>query len=142
MAKRFVWIMMVLMLCACLQQVFAMGEVAVVTRETQAKLGLNFTLVAERVDSEAVLVRMEIPRKGKLKNLRSVSMRIGSGRPLVSAPLQTSPGKNGSWVVTFQVAPAMAEKCSIDLNTPYDPPSLRSYLIYSVALKGYVTDRK
>jgi hypothetical protein len=139
MAKRFVWIMMVLMLCACLQQAFAMGDVMLVTKQTQAKLGLNFILTAERVGAEAVLVRMEIPRKGKLKNLRSVSMRIGSGRLLVSAPLQTSPGKNGSLVVSFKLAPDLADKCSIDLTGPYEG---LSYVIYAVELKGYVKNRK
>ena len=103
------------------------------------KLGLDFTLDAERVDAEAVLVRMEIQRTGKLKNLRSVSMRIGSGRPLVAATLQTTPGKKGSWVVTFQVSPELADKCSVDLIVPV---AGRTYLVYAVELKGYVKDRK
>lgn len=139
MAKKFVWIMTMFLACACLQVAFALGSVVEVTKQNQAKIGLNFTLTAERVDAEAVLVRMEIPRKGKLQNLRSVSMRIGPGRPLVSATLQTTPGKNGEWVVTFQVAPEMANKCSVDLIVP---ATARSYTVYAVELKGYVTDRK
>jgi hypothetical protein len=117
-----------------------MGSVTAVTKQTQAKLGLNFTLVADRVDDEAVLVRMEIPREGKLKHLRSVSLRIGPGRPLVAATLQTTPGKNGSWVVSFQLCPDLADKCSIDLIVPSDPLPYEVY--YAVELKGYVTDRK
>ncbi|HLK58173.1 MAG TPA: hypothetical protein VKU00_16520 [Chthonomonadaceae bacterium] len=139
MAKKCVWIAMILVLCACIQQSFAMGELIEVTKENQAELGLNYTLVADRVDAEAVLVSMEIPRKGKLKDLRSVSMRVGSGRPLVAAPLQTSPGKDGSWVITFQLAPNLADKCSVDLIVPV---SGRTYVVYAVQLKGYVKDRK
>lgn len=139
MAKKLLWVTMLLMLCACLRHALAMGEVIEVTRETQAQLGLNYTLVAEKVDEEAVLVSMEIPRKGKLKNLRSVSMRIGPGRPIVAATLQTTPGKNGSWGVAFQVSPELADKCSVDLIVPSE---LRSYVVYAVELKGYVKARK
>ena len=139
MAKKFLWVMIALMLCAHIQPAFAMGSVAVVKKETQAQMGLTYTLVAERVDAEAVLVSMEIPRQGKLKDLRSVSMRIGPGRPLVSATLQTTIGKNGSWTVSFQVSPELADKCSVDLIVPH---STRTYTVYAVELKGYVTDRK
>ena len=147
MARKFVCVTMMLLLCACIQHAFALGSgrplvagtLVEVTKETQAKLGLNFTLVAERVDAEAVLVSLEIPRTGKLKNLRSVKMRIGSGRPLVSASLQTTPGKNGSWIVSFQLSPELADKCSIDLIGPYEG---LSYYIYAIAVKGYVTARK
>lgn len=139
MAKKVLCVTILLMLCACIQRASAMGEVVSVTKETQLKLGLDFTLDAERVDAEAVLVRMEIQRTGKLKNLRSVSMRIGSGRPLVAATLQTTPGKKGSWVVTFQVSPELADKCSVDLIVPV---AGRTYLVYAVELKGYVKDRK
>jgi hypothetical protein len=82
---------------------------------------------------------MEIPRQGKLRDLRSVSMRIGPGRPVVAATLQTTPGKNGSWVVSFQVSPELADKCSVDLIVPQ---SGRTYVVYAVALKGYITDKK
>ena len=140
MAKKLVWLMAALLLLARPPQALAMGSLITVTKETQSKLGLNYTLVADRADAEAVLVRMEIPRKGKLKTLRSVSMRIGTGRPRVSATLQTTPGKDGSWVVSFQLAPALTEECWVDLIVPSDEPM--SYEVYAVELKGYVTDRK
>lgn len=139
MARKFVWVTIMLIVCAYIPRAFAMGSLQVVTKETQVKLGLNYTLIAERVDAEAVLVHMEIPREGKLKNLRSVSMRIGPGRPLVAVTLQTTPGKNSSWIVSFQLSPDLADKCSIEL---IDPSSRRTYVVYAVELKGYVTDRK
>ena len=136
MTKNFCCVVMLLLLCACVKPALAMGELITVTKETQAQLGLNYTLVAERIDTQAVLVQMEIPRTGKLKNIRSVSMRIGEGRPIVAAALQTTPGKNGSWIVSFQVSPDLAEKCSIDLIIP---SAMRTYEVYAVELKGYMT---
>jgi len=118
-----------------------MGELMTVTKETQAKLGLKYTLVADRVDDEAVLVQIEIPRKGKLKTLRSVSMRIGNGRPKVAATLQTTTDKNGSWTAAFQVSPDLAESFYIDLVVP-TPQSGMEYVVYAIGLKGYVKARK
>ena len=140
MARKFAWLIVLLLLCASTQQAFALGELISVTKATQAKLGLNYTLVADRVDTEAVLVSMEIPRKGKLKSLRSVSMRIGNGRPIVAATLQTRPGKDGAWVVSFQVSPELAAKCSVDLIVPSDGGM--EYLVYAVEIQGYITSRK
>ncbi len=138
MSRRFVSTAIMLMLCTCIQSAFALGIVVIVTKETQAKLGLDYKLVAERVDAEAVLVRMEIPRTGKLKDITGVRMRIGPGRPIVAATLQTTTSKDGVWVVSFQLSPALAEKCSIDLVGPMKD---RSYGVYSIELKGYVTAR-
>jgi len=138
MKKLLAGMMTAAMWCACIQHGLAMGEVTAVTKQTQAELGLTFTLVGDRVDDEAVLVRMEVSKEGKLKRLRSVRMRIGPGRPLVAATLQTTPGKDGSWVGSFQLCPELADKCCIDLIVPSDP---LSYEVYAVELKGYVTTR-
>ena len=109
--------------------------------------GVEFTLTAERASDTAVVVRMEIPGTGKLKDLKSVTMDIGdykagvSASPLLTAALETVPGKKGSVVVTFQLAPELAEKCSIRLG-PLFPAEPMAYEYYSVELKGYVTTRK
>ena len=139
MMKRIGLVVFVLLVGGFIQHALALGNVVTVTKQTQDKIGLTYSLKAGRVDDEAVLVQMEIPRTGKLKDLRSVSMRIGPGRPEVSAVLQTNAGKDGAWVVNFQLSPAMADKCSVDLNTPI---SGRTYVIYAVELKEYVTKRK
>jgi len=141
MKKRLMGMMVVVMLCACLRSAFAMGSVTVVTKDNQAELGFDYTLVAERISDKAVLVQMEIFREGKLKDLRSVKLTIGQGEgtPLLSAPLQTKPGKGGAWLVSFQLSPELADQCSIDLTVPSAP---RTYEIYAAELKGYVTDRK
>lgn len=129
------------MLCLYIQPAFALGVLTIVTKETQAQLGLNFSLIAERVDKEAVLVKMEIPVEGKLVNLKKVNMTIGSGRPLLSANLDTTLGKNGSLIVSFQISPELAEKCSIYLGPTIESRRRLSHH-YAVQLKGYVTDRK
>ena len=118
-----------------------------VTKETQARLGVEFTLTATRVSETAVIVQMEVPRKGKLRELKEVALDIGdyrpgsSGSPLVSANLQTTPGKNGALVVSFQISPELAEKCSIRLGPLY-PAVAMSWEYYAVMLKGYITERK
>lgn len=138
MKKKFACAAITLLLCVGLPSAFAMGSLAVVTKATQAKMGLDYTLIADRADAEAVLVRMEIPRKGKLQNIRTVEMRIGEGRPLVSAPLRTTTEKNGAWIASFQVSSELANHCYIDLTVPKDG----GYEVYAVEVKGYVTDRK
>ena len=140
---KLVGVLMVLMLSVCIQPTFAISEGVSVTKSTQVELGLDFTLSAERVSERAVLVRMEIPKKGKLQNLKKVRMTIGQGTPLLSCNLETSPGENGSLVVQFQLSPHLADKCSIDLVTAKVPATPRSYeSYYAVELKGYVTGRK
>lgn len=145
MSRKFVCLTVLLLFCASLKIAFAMGEVIIVTKATQAKQGLKYTLTAERVSKDVVLVHMEIPREGKLKDFRSVSISIGkqkpleNGSPLLSAPLQTRTGEGGSRTVSFQLASDLADRCSIDVYMPYEA---LSYDVYAIELKGYVTDRK
>ena len=141
MSKKFVWVMIALMLFARTPHAFALRELISVTRETQASQGVDFTLSAVRVDDTAVIVRMEIPKKGKLINLKTVTMNIGTGRPLVHADLETTPGKDGSLVVSFQLSPELADKCDIFLG-PLAPDIPTTSVYYAVQLKGYVTVRK
>jgi hypothetical protein len=125
-----------------------LGYVIRVTKQTQAKEGLNYTLEARRVSPEAVLVSMEIPREGKLKDMSRVTMSIRpllpnsrsgpiSYSPLVSAPLLVTVVKNGVWSVSFQLASELAERCSVDLLIP----KTFEYFSYAVELKEYITDR-
>ena len=124
-----------------------LGYVIRVTKQTQAKEGLNYTLEAKRVSPEAVLVSMEIPREGKLKDMSRVTMSIRpllpnsrsgpvSYSPLVSAPLLTTESKKGVWSVSFQLASELAERCSVDLLIP----KAFEYFYYAVELKEYITD--
>ncbi len=143
MKKRLIGLVAVAMMLACVPHTSAMSEGFTVTKETQVEQGLNFTLSAVRVSEAAVLVRMEIPKDGKLENLKRVTMTIGTGSPLVSADLQTTSGKNGSLAVSFQLSPDLANKCSIVLVVPNVPATALDYEhFYAVELKGYVTDRK
>jgi len=139
MSKRAYLVIAALLLCLCVQRCKAMNEVVEVTHESQARSGVQFHLEANQMDSAAVLVRMEIPRNGKLKDLKSVTLRIGSGRPIVDAVLQPKPGPGNSWIVVFQVSPSMADLAWVDLQVPGEP---MTGLIYAVQLKGYVTQKK
>jgi hypothetical protein len=147
MAKKLLWLLIVLMLLAQIPPALALSELIAVTKDTQAKLGVQFTLSAVRVSETVVLVRMQIPKTGKLKDLQRVSLDIGTyppgalTSPLVSADLATTPGKNGSLIVSFQLSPEMADKCTILLG-PLAPALPESYVYCSVELSGYVTDNK
>ena len=72
-----------------------------------------------------------------------MTLTVGSGSPIVSADLQTRPGKNGSVVVSFQLSPELAGKCSVMLFTPTTPVEPMNYeQFYSVELKGYITEKE
>src|SRR5579872_6507095 len=100
MARKLIWILIALMSFMRIPPAFAMSELILVTKATQGKLGVDFTLSAVRVSDSAVLIRMEIPKKGKLKDLKRVTMDIGTyvpgvaSSPVVSADLETTPGQN------------------------------------------------
>lgn len=142
MIKKLLIVTIMLMLGVCARQTLAMGSVKEVTKENQIKLELNFTIIAERVSDDVVLVSMEIPRKGKLKRVRSVSLSIGGGVLSLAATLETSTGKNGARAVAFQLSNELANKCRIHLIVPDGLRVSRTYGIYAIELKGYVKDRK
>ena len=144
MAKKSVWIVIALLFFAFPSRALAMSEIIAVTKETQAKQGLKFTLSAIRVSDTAVLVRIEIPRAGNLKTLKGVNLYIGKGNgsPFVSAALQTTPDKNGSLIASFQLSPELADKGCIELVTISPTATLSNALYYSVVLKGYITISK
>ncbi len=147
MAKKFVWVMIALLVFTRIPHASSESLVMTVTKKTQAELGLNYTLSAVRASDTAVLVQMEIPKGSKLKTLKRVNLHIATGNPLggsplLSADLQTTPGKNGSVVVTFQLSPELADKCFLELITTSPPATLSSEEFYAVELKGYITDKK
>lgn len=142
--RRLSTLFAVIALSVCAPSVFALRGVMLVTKDTQAKLGLVFTLIAEKKSEDVVIIDMEIPRKGKLKSLHSVDLNLGtpSGYPAISAPLQTKTGKNGAWLVRLQLSPEMAEKCSLDLSADAPPTAGVEGIVYSVAIKTYIAAKK
>lgn len=143
MKKWLMGMMTAVLLLASLQRAFAMSEGVFVTKATQGQSGLDFTLSAVRLSPQAISVRMEIPKTGKLQNLKAVRMTIGQGTPLLWSTLEAKPNDKGVLIVAFQIAPELADKCSIDLVVPNVPATAIDYEhFYAVELKGYVTDRK
>lgn len=120
----------------------ALGVVTVVTKETQAKEGLEFTLNAVRVSDKVVMVQMEIPNKGNLRDLEAVHLWVGKDdTPELYTPLEMKRGKDNQISVTFQLSPEMASRADIWLGpTVLSQPTLRHH--YVVRLPGYITDRK
>lgn len=143
MKQRWMVMVAVAMVMACVRPTGAMSEGYVVTKATQGEIGVEFTLSAVRLSKAAISVEMAIPVKGKLQHLKSVELRIGQGAPLLSATLEAKPDKNGTRVVQFQIAPELAEKCSIDLVVATVPVNGLDYEhFYAVELKGYITAAK
>ena len=61
-----------------------LGYVIRVTKQTQAKEGLNYTLEARRVSPEVVMVTMEIPREAFGVSRFSLPPSWQSGAPWIS----------------------------------------------------------
>lgn len=116
----------------------AMRDGWTVTRATQKQFGLNYKLQAEKV-GDIVMVSMEIPRFGKLKDLEQIQLQFaGERRTPLSAPLAMTE-KNGILSGRFQVGTEFVPQCSIMLLLKMRG---RSGEFYSVQLKDYVTERK
>ncbi|MGV3723241.1 MAG: hypothetical protein ACO1SX_20260 [Actinomycetota bacterium] len=110
----------------------------IVTKATQKEHGLTYNLQAEK-SGDVVLVTMEIPRAGKLKELESVALEMsGERRVPLHAPLAMSQ-KNGVASVRFQVGTEFVQNCSIMLFLRMHG---RTGQFYGVQLKDYVTERK
>jgi len=77
--------MIALLLIVCVPRASAMSEGFFVTKDTQAEMGLHFSLSAVRVSDTAVLVRMEIPKEVEdseaSENVRWVGKSRGVGGP-------------------------------------------------------------
>lgn len=120
----------------------ALGVFTVVTKESQAKEGLVYTLTAKKVSPEVVMVDLEIPLREKLQGLRSAQLQLGSGNgsPELAVRLDTSTSKEGVWTIHLQLSPALASKASIWLGpTLLSRPMLSHH--YALQLSGYITER-
>ena len=121
----------------------ALGVFTVVTRETQEKEGLVYTLSAVRVSPDVVMVNLEIPNQGKLRDIKRIGLQIGGGNgsPELYASLNTTSDKKDTWAVSFQLSPALANKTDLWLGpTLLSRPMLSHH--YAVQLKGYIMERK
>ena len=120
----------------------ALGVFTVVTKETQAKEGLVYTLSAVRVSNEVVMVELEIPNEGKLRDIKRVALELGGGNgsPELYVPLNTASEKKDTWAVSFQLSPAFANKASLWLGpTLLSRPTLSHH--YALQLSTYLTER-
>ena len=132
--------LLALMLLGQVEQAGALSTSQTVTKETQAREGLDFSLSAVRESDEAVIVRMEIPKKGKLQNLQKVRMVISEGKSiLLWSNLEITTTEDGASVVSFQISPDLADKCSISLVTESSKTGPANEFAYAVELKGYIT---
>jgi hypothetical protein len=117
---------------------YSSGVGKLVTKATQKELGLEFELSATR-EPDAVIVRMTVPKNGKLKDLRQVRLSILAENQkdfLVLAPLDMR-AENGGLRVSAQLAPEFAAKATLDLVVEEG----RRESFYSVKVADYIMER-
>lgn len=134
MKKMISGLVAVVLILTGVQVVSARSLGHLVTQETQAKLGLNFSLSAVKESKEAILVRLVAPRKGKLQSLTHVRLSIRDGHKiLLLSPLEAK--VEGDSVVTgFQISPDLIDRSYIELVTETG----RSETFFMVKIKDYV----
>lgn len=122
---------------------FAVIVVQPVTKDTQAKVGLDFNLSVVP-ESGTVWVQLEVPRKGKLATLSLVQIEVKNrqGKEILLAPVATS-NEKGTTKAHFRLAPEQAARCNIILVTEASTPPAPAFAVnYSISLKGYISKRK
>lgn len=119
----------------------AKGDVTtvVVNKENQEKAGVDFTLTAEKhpdATLETVYVKLVLAKTDKLERLDEVQLQVKDGDALaLRVPLALKKEKD-SWVGTFHMSPAQAERCEIRLVCP--SPVRTSVTTSDVQLKTYL----
>lgn len=143
MKRLFISLLTVILATWFAGRVFAMIVVQPVTKDTQAKDGLDFSLSAVP-ESGTVWVQLEVPRKGKLATLSLVQIEVKDkhGKEILLAPVATSDEK-GTTKAQFRLASEQAARCNIILVTEASTPPAPAFAVnYSVSLKGYIDKGK
>lgn len=112
-----------------------------VTKHTQAKQGLDFTLSAQRDAEGEVQVKLEVPHTGKLEHVVRVELWIMSEdprKPVLVATLKPYDHEDSVTRVFLRLQSNLAEKAQLILirKTEEDPTG------YAIALRSYIQDRK
>lgn len=124
------------------EKAFAVIEVRPVTKETQAKEDLDFTLAAVE-EAGSVWVDLQAPKNGKLATLSLVQLEVkdAKGKELLLAPLAVT-NKKGTISAHFRMALDQAEHSNIVLVTEQSKPKELPFAInYSISLKSYIIGR-
>ena len=115
-----------------------MGPRYIITPDTQLKQQLEFTLTTTPERDDTLIVRIDIPKQGKLKDLGGMQMELSDDRStLLLSPLATTT-HDGAVTASFQIARYLVNVCYINLFVVVDP---RYSICYSVSLKSYMPDK-
>lgn len=134
--QRIIGMITVVIILSCLQSAFAVsGPHYNITATTQYEQGLEFTLTTTPERDDTLIVRLEIPQKGKLENLAGLQMELNDGKTtLLLAPLSATT-HDGTRSLAFQIARKLVPQCYVNLFVKVDP---RYSICYAVSLKGYI----
>jgi len=107
----------------------------VIEQASVKDLGIDLSAIR---DGDMVGVRLKAPRKGKLRHLSNVAIRLQEGeRILLLAPLGTQT-QNQVSTSSFEIASELADKCWIDLVVA----TSNQAQVYGISLKANITDKK
>lgn len=127
--------MAVVIMLTWMQSAFAVsGPHYNITATTQYEQGLEFTLTTTPERDDTLIIRLEIPRKGRLKNLAGLQMELNDGKTTLLAPLSATT-HDGTMSLSFQIARKLVPQCYVNLFVEVDP---RYSICYAVSLKGYI----
>jgi hypothetical protein len=110
-----------------------------VTKDSQAKVGVEFTLTTEMHPDptmDTLWVKIVLEKKDKLERLRDVLVQIKEGNTLpLRVPLALRQEGN-MWVGSFHMSPAQAKKCVLRLECPALVNT--AVTVYEVQLGSYL----
>jgi hypothetical protein len=117
----------------------ALDRGLLITKATQGQHGLDFELSAVQEGPDAVVVRLSVPKTGRLADLTGVRLSVTDGkRFLTLVPVATAEA-DGRVTAWCQLTPEVAGKASLDLYTVTD----RVYAFhYAVQVGTYVEPKK
>lgn len=135
-----------IILCLISLTASGIGVGDLITKDTQEKMGVNFTLTAVRESAGSVLVKLVAPKEAKLANLSKVRLTIqkeGDKHFLLWANLETTTDESGKIVSGFQISPELAEQSFIELVVETSKPGKPAFeRFYHVRVKDYIVDKK
>lgn len=143
MKRKLIPLLALLLLAGSAGTAFALIVVQPVTKDTQAKEGLDFTLSAAS-ESGTVWVKLAAPRKGKLATLSLVQLEVkdAQGKEVLLAPVATT-DENEVIHAHFRITPEHAKWCNVILVTEQSKPPAPAFARhYSIAVKSYITQAK
>ena len=127
---------------------FALQMIEPITKESQARSGVKFTLKAVHVRvPDTVVVEIEAPLEGKLKSLSIIQVVLSEKDEFREGEMidysmvidvATTKTKDGKLKASFSMKPALAKKCHILLYTEVDETFAH---VFDIRVREYIEEK-